>query len=149
VTLLGGALRGIGTIAGPVRITDTNNGPFIRTILAPGRFGFAAPGTLSIQDTLTMNSGTYEVAINDTGASKVVAHGVTLGSGASIQFTHFPHRQLPLGSVFTISSNTSGSPIAGTFLNLHDGQTFTDFGNTFEVNYEGGNGNDLTLTIVP
>jgi autotransporter-associated beta strand protein len=146
VTVLGGALRGIGTIAGPVTITDTNNGQFISTFLSPGRLGFAAPGTLTIQEALTINSGTFEVAINSATASKVVARGATLGNGASISFTHFPH-VVPHGTVFTLIDNTADSLISGTFLNLRDGQTFTKFGITYAVSYEGGDGNDLTLTV--
>ena len=38
---------------------------------------------------------------------------------------------------------------ATTFSNLADGSTFTANGNTFQANYEGGDGNDLTLTVVP
>ena len=44
--------------------------------------------------------------------------------------------------------NTAATPIAGTFSNLADGSTFTSNGNTYQVDYEGGDGNDLTLTIV-
>jgi hypothetical protein len=38
---------------------------------------------------------------------------------------------------------------SGTFSNLVDGSTFASNGNNFQVNYEGGDGNDLTLTVVP
>ena len=87
------------------------------------------------------------MAINRATASKVVARGVTLGSGASIFFTHFPHGTVAHGTVFTLIDNTSNSLISGTFLNLRDGQTFTKFGNTYAVSYEGGDGNDLTLIV--
>jgi hypothetical protein len=30
---------------------------------------------------------------------------------------------------------------------LADGSTFTNNGNTYKVSYEGGTGNDLTLTV--
>ena len=46
-------------------------------------------------------------------------------------------------------SNTSATPIVGTFANLPDGSTFTVGTNTFQANYEGSDGNDLTLTVVP
>jgi hypothetical protein len=48
-----------------------------------------------------------------------------------------------------VIDNTSGTPTAGTFANLADGSTFTVNGNTFQASYEGGDGNDLTLTVVP
>ena len=34
-----------------------------------------------------------------------------------------------------------------SFSNLADGSTFTLGGDTLQVNYEGGDGNDLTLTV--
>jgi hypothetical protein len=46
-------------------------------------------------------------------------------------------------------NNTAAAPIAGSFSNLPDGSTFISNGNRFKVNYEGGDGNDLTLTVVP
>ena len=54
---------------------------------------------------------------------------------------------LPKGTVFTIIDNTATTPIAGTFINLPDGSIFTQSGIIFQVNYEGGDGNDLTLTV--
>ena len=44
-------------------------------------------------------------------------------------------------------NNTAATPIAGTFSNLADGSTFTVGTNTYLVSYEGGTGNDLTLTV--
>jgi len=46
-----------------------------------------------------------------------------------------------------VISNTSATPIAGTFANLPDGAILTVNGNNFQANYEGGD--DLTLTVVP
>jgi autotransporter-associated beta strand protein len=148
VVVEGGALRGVGIIAGPVTVAGTHNGPLENTFLAPGKFGRSAPGTLTIQNRLTLGLiATYQVSMTATTASKVVAHDVTVNNGANIEFTHLPHTTLPPGMVFTIIKNTSASPIAGTFLNLADGSTFRQFGNTYEANYEGGDGNDLTLTV--
>lgn len=46
-------------------------------------------------------------------------------------------------------SNTSATPIVGLFGNLPDGGILTVTGNNFQANYEGGDGNDLTLKVVP
>jgi hypothetical protein len=51
--------------------------------------------------------------------------------------------------VFVAMSNTAATQINGTFANLPDGSTFTVGNNTFQASYEGGDGNDLTLTVVP
>ena len=54
-----------------------------------------------------------------------------------------------MGLAFTIISNTSANPISGTFSNLPDGAIVTINGNNLQASYEGGDGNDLTLTVVP
>jgi hypothetical protein len=51
--------------------------------------------------------------------------------------------------VLTLISNTSADPISGKFSNLPDGSIVTINGNNFQASYEGGDGNDLTLTVVP
>jgi hypothetical protein len=53
------------------------------------------------------------------------------------------------GFVLTLISNTSADPITGTFSNLPDGSIVTINDNNFQASYEGGDGNDLTLTVVP
>jgi hypothetical protein len=80
---------------------------------------------------------------------KVLALGVTINSGAEASFADLGTGTLPTGTVFTVIDNTAATRIAGTFSNLPDGSTFTNNGNTYQVNYEGGDGNDLTLTVVP
>jgi hypothetical protein len=83
-----------------------------------------------------------------TGAiSRVVAAGVTINSNASF-FAYDPiPAKLPTGTVLTAIENTSANPIAGTFSNLADGSTFILRFNTLKVDYQGGDGNDLTLTV--
>jgi autotransporter-associated beta strand protein len=54
-----------------------------------------------------------------------------------------------LGTVITVISNTSATPISGTFSNLPDGSTINVGGRNCQVSYSGGDGNDLTLTVVP
>ncbi len=46
-------------------------------------------------------------------------------------------------------SNTSANPTSGTFSNLLEGGTITVGNNTFQANYEGGDGDDLTPPVVP
>jgi hypothetical protein len=56
---------------------------------------------------------------------------------------------LPLGSSFTAIHNTSVSPISGTFANLADDAIVIIGSNKLQADYQGGDGNDLTLTVVP
>ena len=81
-------------------------------------------------------------------AGKVTASGITINSNVSFTFVDSGTGTLPVGTVFTLINNTSGSPIAGRFSNLAAGLTFTSNGNSFKVSYTGGTGNDLTLKVV-
>ena len=143
-----GALGGIGTISGAVTIgSDTpGNGSF----LTPGQ-NISHPGTIIIQSSLTFASdGFFNVGLTKglvTG--DVIANEVTIRSGAQFAFFNDRGVTVPVGAIFTLISNTAATPIAGVFDNLPDGLLFTDHGNTFQVSYEGGDGNDLTLTCVP
>jgi hypothetical protein len=77
------------------------------------------------------------------------ANRVTIGNGAFFFFLVRGHAALTTGTIFTIIENTAATPIAGAFSNLPDGSLITANGNTFQASYEGGTGNDLTLTVVP
>jgi hypothetical protein len=74
---------------------------------------------------------------------------VTIESGAQFSFKQLANKQLTAGTVFSALDNTSANPIAGTFANLPDDSTFTIGNNTYQVDYQGGDGNDLTLAVVP
>ena len=53
-----------------------------------------------------------------------------------------------VGTAFTIIDDTAATPISGTFSNLAGGATITAGNNTYQANYEGGDRNDLALTVV-
>ena len=74
---------------------------------------------------------------------------MTINSGALFSFVARGNQTLTQGTVFTVINNTSANPIAGTFANLPDNSIFTVGPNNYQVSYEGGTGNDLTLTVVP
>ena len=74
---------------------------------------------------------------------------MTINSNASFTFLDTGTGTLTTGTVFNVVNNTSTSPITGTFSNLADGAVFASNGNNFQASYEGGTGNDLTLTVVP
>jgi autotransporter-associated beta strand protein len=142
-----GTFGGTGSVTGAVTI-GTGTGP--RAFLAPGVNG---PGALSILNTLTFKSdGSYKYELGLTPhprADQVSANGVTVESGARFVLRARGNQTLPLGTIFTVINNTAATPISGTFANLPDGSTIVAGNNTLQVNYEGGDGNDLTLTVVP
>jgi len=141
-----GQLGGSGVISGNVTVGDASHS---RGTLSPGDSGQSCD-TLTIQSTLTLQSdGNYKFNLNTRTAKSdsVVANGVTINSGARFGFGGIGHRTLPIGIVFTAIENTSANPIVGTFSNLPDQSTFTK-GNTYQASYHGGDGNDLTLTVI-
>jgi autotransporter-associated beta strand protein len=143
-----GTLGGQATITGAITI---GTGTGVEAILAPGK-GSNRIGSLTTENTLTFNSdGTYSCLLNSdaTAASQATANGVTITSGAQFSATDIGEIALPAGTIFTVISNVAATPIAGTFGNLPDGSTLLIGSNTFQASYSGGDGNDLTLTVVP
>ena len=149
VSVTSGKLGGNGIIAGATTIgTGSGTGAF----LAPGVMNL--PSTLTIQSTLTFNAdATYTCRFkanqNRAKTDMVIANGVTINSGAMIALSGHTRGTLTQGMVLTLISNTSLNPISGTFSNLPDGGIVTINGNNFQASYEAGDGNDLTLTVVP
>jgi hypothetical protein len=68
--------------------------------------------------------------VNLTGANL----NVTLGFVANV------------GATFTIINNDGADAVIGTFAGLAQGATIVVGGETFQINYGGGTGNDVTLT---
>jgi autotransporter-associated beta strand protein len=148
VNVTAGTLSGGGIIAGPVMI-GTGSGS--RASLAPGRQP-ASVGALTILSPLTFNSGgTYRYGINSsTGfADELIANGATISAGAQFAAIDGSTAMLTSGTTFTVISNTAATAIAGEFVNLPDGSEITVSSNTYQADYQGGDGNDLTLTVVP
>ena len=142
-----GTLSGGGITAGAVQVgTGSGRGTF----LAPGQ-GASTAKTLTIQQTVTFKvDGTYTWKLNTKKATadEVMANGVTIESGAQFNFATVANKKLTAGTIFTAINNTAAAPISGTFANLPDGGSITIGSNTFQANYSGGDGNDLTLAVV-
>ena len=146
--MTGGTLGGNGSIGGSVTIGGGSGS----AALAPG----AHPqneATLAIQGTLTFQIGgtylyTFKATGNNSEADEVIANGVTIAAGATLTISGKTGVRLRVGTTFTVISNTAATPISGTFANLPDGSIITIRGNKFQASYEGGDGNDLTLTVV-
>jgi autotransporter-associated beta strand protein len=148
VKIQAGIVGGTGTIAGPVTI-GTGNGP--GAVLAPSVQGRQL-AILTLEQGLTFKgdgSYSYKLNANNATGDQVIAHRVNIQSGAQFSFQSLGNRRLPIGTTFIAISNTAGTPISGTFANLPDGSTFSAGRNNYQASYEGGDGNDLTLTVVP
>jgi len=147
VQVNGGILGGDGIIGGAVTV---GTGQSSEAVIGPGGDN-VVPGTLTIQKKLTPKSdASYRVLFNsDTAAAdKLIAGGLRI-RGAQIVLRDSGSTVLAPGTVFTVIDNTAAIIISGNFSNLADGETVTVSSNIFQANYEGGDGNDLTLTVVP
>jgi autotransporter-associated beta strand protein len=148
VNVSAGTLGGKGIISGAVII---GTGSSVGAFLAPGVASNQA-GKLTFKKTLTFKSDstyTYKLNTNNGRADLVRAKGITIENGAQFAFQPKGNHALPLGTVFTVLNNASATPISGTFANLSDNSIFTAGPNTYQASYSGGDGNDLTLTVVP
>ena len=148
VMVTAGTLGGYGVIQGPVTIGQGNGAG---SFLAPS-FASTDVARLVIRHALTFKpDGTYicKVGENNVRGDQVQADQVTINTGAQFSLEPFSDQRLPDNTVFMVIDNVSLQPIDGTFANLADGLTITVGENNFLVNYEGGDGNDLTLTVVP
>jgi autotransporter-associated beta strand protein len=143
-----GTFAGRGIITGAVTIgTGSGAGAF----LAPAVDSNQA-GKLTVKKTLTFKADStysYKLNTNNGRADLLRAKGITIEDGAQFAFQPNGNHALTLGTVFTVLNNVSAAPISGTFANLPDNSTFTVGRNNYQASYEGGDGNDLTLTVVP
>ena len=147
VEVRAGTLGGNGIIAGDVSI---GGDPTKIAMLSPGG---AQQATLTIQGALTFLSSTYTCTYQGNSqrvqADQVVANGVNLINQPGFNFPGKTRGALRVGTVLKIINNTAATPIAGRFGNLADGAIIAVAGGNFQANYEGGDGNDLTMTVVP
>lgn len=140
-------LNGSGVIAGTVTVFGASRG---LGILEPGTTD--SVGQLTTGNRLTFRGGAYNCTLDrdSAAADTVVARGVKIPNGTFVLDT-IGSLPLPVGAVFTVLNNTSAAPIAGTFNSLPEGSVIQLFNppNNLFVSYAGGDGNDMTLTVVP
>ncbi|HET7716134.1 MAG TPA: autotransporter-associated beta strand repeat-containing protein [Bauldia sp.] len=142
ITVAAGAtLGGTGTVA-DVNIVAGGT-------LAPG----ASPGILATGDVAFVAGATFEVEIGGAapgpgGYDQLEVSGtVVLGEAAldlSLLGTYAP----AFGAVYRIIDNDGSDAVAGTFSGLAEGAELTLGKATLRISYVGGDGNDVTLTVI-
>ena len=131
-----GTLGGTGTVIGAVTVTGTGTvspGP-VTAILGTGNLTLNAGTTYSVQLNGT-TVGTQYDQLNVTGT--VSLGGATLAG--SVGFVP------ALGNAFTVVNNDGVDPVVGQFA---QGTSVTINGYSFSINYAGGDGNDVVLTLL-
>jgi autotransporter-associated beta strand protein len=148
VSVTGGTFGGNGTVSGDVIVGTGNGGG---AIFAPAA-GSDFPAIFTTEKTVTFQADSaYNCLVRGNGRSalsdQAAAAGVTINSGALFNLTGQLRGPIHPGTTFTVISNTASTPISGAFANLADGATITLGSISLNANYEGGDGNDLTLTV--
>lgn len=100
--------------------------------------------------TVTVQNQTNAPNFINAGTVPLTANGFT-ATGFSVGVVTLGFDPAP-GQVLTLVNNTSANPIDGAFTDLADGGTvLTSHGGRsllFQSNYSGGDGNDITLTLL-
>jgi autotransporter-associated beta strand protein len=142
VTVAGGTLGGSGVISNKVTISAGSHAPGasvgIQTVCS--NYVVATGGALKININGTNVGSQYsQVAVRAGNAGTV-----TLAGALSV----VARPGLPKNSTFVIIDNDGTDPVAGTFIGLANNATFFQSGYTWRISYVGGDGNNVTLTIV-
>jgi hypothetical protein len=114
-------------------------------ILAPG----LSPGCLSSGNLVL--SGTYEVELAGTTVcteyDQTDVTGTVDVTGATLDLSLLNGFSPPLNSEYIIINNDGSDAVTGEFAGLVDGASITQGDITFQINYDGGDGNDVVLTV--
>ena len=143
ILVVDGRLRGVFGV-GNVTVNGT---------LSPGLTFSTNPVGLLSTKTLTLNNGsTAEIEIYGPGVfrgqDQISVDGVvTISPGARLDVKTRPFSGAA-GDVFTIIRNDGNGPVSGFFSGLPEGALLRTNNFIFAVSYRGGDGNDVTLTIV-
>jgi len=139
ITLTGGTLKGTGTVGDVTMSSGT---------IAPG----SSPGCLSTGD-LAFTGGSYDVELGGKLVSSceydnMVAIGtVNLGSNTTLNLSLVNGFSPAVNDSFSVILNDGDDAVTGTFKGLADGAKFTLGSYTYQINYDGGTGNDVVLLV--
>ena len=136
----GATLNGTGTITQAVNVGGS-------AFLSPG---VAGPGMLSTGNLNLASNSLLSLQLNGPTAAtqydQVRVTGTVSLGGANLSpalgFTPAP------GQVFTIIDNDGADAVSGTFAFMAEGQVIILGAGALRVSYVGGDGNDVTLTVV-
>jgi autotransporter-associated beta strand protein len=132
-------LQGVGTVG---NLIGSGNS----FVFAPGN----SPGILTCSNFTGGGTGLLEFELAGTtpgiGYDQINARGTVNLTGQSLSASlNFPSS---LSNQFVIISNDGVDAVTGTFSGRPEGSTFTIGSQQFQINYHGGDGNDVVLTQI-
>jgi autotransporter-associated beta strand protein len=165
-TILGGQLTVAGNQAGsPVQISNAalagEGTGTVKSITATGGTVIPLLTDLGnhhldvIENTILDPASTYQASMSTTTQGLIAAHldvGGTVNLGGSALVTQLLNYGSPtaqLGDTVVIIHAGGTTPIQGTFNGLPEGSVFSRGTTNFRISYVGGDGNDVTLSVVP
>jgi len=120
--------------------------------------GFVSPGSgtgtgiLNSSNLTFTSSGTFTVQLTGpvpgTSYDQLNVEGTNALANATLTVLPTFTAPVPIGQQFIIITNDGVEAITGTFNGLANGAQFTAAGYTFRINYNGGSGNDVVLTLL-
>jgi autotransporter-associated beta strand protein len=132
-----------GTLGG----TGTFSEVYCAGNLLPG----TSPGILTCSNLTFTSAGDYFVDLTGptpgTGYDQLVVRGTNELGSAVLHVTPAFTTPAAIGDQFVIINNDGSDAIAGTFNGLPNGSTISSNGFSFTINYAGGSGNDVVLTV--
>ena len=137
VTLTGGTLKGTGTVG----IVTMSSGT-----VAPG----ASPGVLNTGN-LVFTGGTHAVELGGKAAGEFDQLNVTgtvgLGAETTLNLSLVNSFAPAVNDSFVIIANDATDAVTGTFKGMADGSKVTLGSYTYQINYDGGTGNDVVILV--
>jgi len=106
-----------------------------------------SPGTMTVTGNYSLNSGDLFIELDGLAAGTeydqlVVTGDVSLAGDLTLDVGFAPS----LGAMFTIIDNQGANAVSGMF---SQGASISSGAHLFGINYAGGDGNDVVLTVVP
>ncbi|HEY5910235.1 MAG TPA: autotransporter-associated beta strand repeat-containing protein [Verrucomicrobiae bacterium] len=130
-----GTLSGYGTVGALVANGNVSPGWVLGTLRCDN-LNFSSTGNFFVE----LRPGIAYDQLN-------VAGTIDLGSTV-LHVMCLSGQEMRIGDQFFIINNDGAEAITGTFLDLPNGASFSASGFRFRINYNGGTGNDVVLTVV-
>lgn len=115
--------------------------------LQPGETG---PGALNVLSNANLAAGSdfrWNASSASTYSQLVVGGNVTLAGAFDVSALGAGYTPVQ-NTVYTLINNKGAQPVSGTFAGIAQGAVFVAFGDDWKISYQGGDGNDVTMTFL-